>query len=203
MNRPPQNSRRLRQLVATEAARIMVEEGIQDFRLAKDKALRHLAISGDSQQVLPSNAEINAEVEIRLRLFQGDRQPVLLRQLREAALQAMDLLADFDPRLVGSVLEGTATEHSDVNLHLFADTPESVAFFLMDRGIDYEIGSQHLRFGNNYRELPSLRFELGPAAIHCVIFAPDEGREAPVSRITGKPMRRARRKQVEALMSAE
>ena len=49
--------------------------------------------------------------------------------------EAMRLLADFEPRLVGPVLTGTATAHNDIKLHLFADTPETVAVRLLDRGI--------------------------------------------------------------------
>ena len=196
------HSRRLRQMVADEAARIMVEEGIDDFRLAKDKAIRHLALGqhDSHQQILPSNAEIMAEVELRLRLFQGDRLPQRLRVLREGALKAMDLLADFDPRLVGSVLHGTATEHSDINLHLFADTPESVAFYLMDQRIRYEEASQVLRFSHAAQELPSLRFILDELPIHAVIFSLNDTRATPLSRISGKAMHRAKRKEVEALL---
>lgn len=194
------NNRRLRQMVASEAARIMAEEGIQDYRMAKDKAMRHLALDHDTQ-ALPSNAEVHAEFEMRLRLFEGERQPKLLHMLREDAVQAMELLSDFDPRLVGSVLEGTATAHSDINLHLFADAPESVVFFFMDRHIPYELGSQHLRFGNHYRELPSIRFQGRHTPVLCMIFTLDENREAPLSRVTGKPIRRARIKQVQELLA--
>lgn len=203
MNRASLNVRRLRQMIAHEAARIMVEEGVKDFRLAKDKALRHLALGQhDAHQILPSNAEINDEVIARLRLFQGERQPAILRRLRETARDAMDMLADFEPRLVGSVLEGTATEHSDINLHLVADSPESVLFYLMDRGVDHDPSSALLRFGNNARELPGLRFELYEIPVDCVIFSMDETRDVPLSKIDGKPMRRARRKQLEALLDA-
>lgn len=203
MNRASLNVRRLRQMIAHEAARIMVEEGVKDFRLAKDKALRHLALGQhDTHQILPSNAEINDEVVARLRLFQGERQPAILRRLRETALEAMDLLAEFDPRLTGSVLEGTATEHSDINLHLVADSPESVLFFLMDRGIDHEPSSALLRFGGSTRELPGLRFDLHDILVDCVIFSMDETRDPPLSKIDGKPMRRMRRKQLEALLNA-
>jgi hypothetical protein len=53
----------------------------------------------------------------------------------------MALFEEFEPRLVGSVLSGTASEHSDVNLHLFADRPEQVAFRLMRDEIPIDLAS--------------------------------------------------------------
>jgi hypothetical protein len=57
----------------------------------------------------------------------------------------MRTLVAFTPRLVGSVLAGTATAHSDVQLHLFVDNPEAVALSLLDRGVSHDVGEQRLR----------------------------------------------------------
>ena len=74
---------------------------------------------------LPGNAEIEAAVAEHLQLFGGDSHADHLRLMRVAALSAMELLAAFTPRLVGPVLVGTADENSAVNLHVFADSPDS------------------------------------------------------------------------------
>ena len=119
------NGDRERQTVAQEAARLIVEHGIRDFRVAKTKAAERLGISG--RGALPGNAEIELAVSNHLALFGGDAHASHLGQLREAALSAMDLLAEFEPRLVGPVLQGTADHSTAVNLHVFADSPETIA----------------------------------------------------------------------------
>jgi len=62
----------------------------------------------------------------------------------------MRLLADFQPRLVGPVLTGTATPHTDISLHLFAETPETVTLRLADRGIPSENGRPVEGFRDTY-----------------------------------------------------
>lgn len=198
-HKPAWPSQRLRHQIASEAARIMVEDGLQDYRMAKEKALRHLALSGHDGEMLPSNAEVMAEVELRLRLFQRDSHPTQLRRLRELALQVMHLLQPFEPRLVGAVLEGAVTAHTEIQLHLFADTPESLFFFMLDQDIPYQEGVQSLRFGQGHRQLPVIRFVYSEVPVHCAIFSLDE-RETPISAVTGKAMHRARAKQLEVLL---
>ena len=44
-----------------------------------------------------------------------------IRKLRATALQAMKLLAQFDPRLVGGVISGAVSDANRVQLHAFLD----------------------------------------------------------------------------------
>ena len=115
-------------MVAQETARIIVNQGIRDFGLAKKKAAERLGLRDRGS--LPGNAEIEQAVSEHLQLFAGDSHPDLLQTMRQAALSAMEMLAPFTPRLVGPVLNGTADANSAVNLHVFADSAESVAHAL-------------------------------------------------------------------------
>ncbi|WP_312261504.1 nucleotidyltransferase [Candidatus Igneacidithiobacillus taiwanensis] len=181
---------RVRRLLAVEAARIMVEEAVGDFRSAKEKAARRLGV--DAQQHWPSNTEIHSELQARLQLFHADTQPLALRHLREISLQAMEWLQAFQPRLVGSVLEGDATEHSKITLHLFADAPESVMFFLLDAQQEYEEGWQRLHFGDGpMRDYPLFTLDYQGVPLRLVVFSLDEDRRSPASARDGKPLRRA------------
>src|SRR5882672_10086121 len=133
---PRRNSPRsenLRRAMAQEAARVMAEHGIQDFRAAKRKAADRLGLG--MACALPSNTEVEAALVAYQRLFAADSHGATLRAQRRAALRAMRTLAAFSPRLVGPVLNGTATAHADVQLHLFTDHPEFVALDLVDRGV--------------------------------------------------------------------
>jgi len=136
-------TRERRQRLAIEAARLMVEGGIRDFHQAKLKAAARLGEHDDS--ALPRNSEIEEALREYQRLFQADSQPQLVQTRREAALRAMTYLARFDPRLVGSVLEGTADAHSAVCLHLFDDDADAVPRFLDESGIPYEQRERQLR----------------------------------------------------------
>jgi hypothetical protein len=191
----------LRIRVAEEAARIMREQGVRDFLLAKRKAADRLGIV--DRNALPANQEISTALAAQQRLFGGAAHHDNLRALREVALRAMALLECFSPRLVGPVLAGTATPHSDISLHVFAATPEEIAFMLIERGIRYRTGDRRVRLANGeHASYPSFEFETGEVAVEATVF-PEHGlREAPMCPVNGGPMRRARRDELEALLDA-
>jgi hypothetical protein len=199
--RHPVRSDNLRRALAQEAARIMAEHGIRDFLVAKRKAADRFGVTDGA--VLPKNTEIEAALSEYQRLFRGDEHAATLYAQRQAALQAMQCLAPFAPRLVGAVLSGTATEHSDVQLHLFADSPESVAISLMDQGIRHEITARRVKMSSErVLEYPGVRFEIGDQPIEVTVFPTDGIRQAPVSPVDGRPMRRADLAELEALLAS-
>ena len=115
----------LREQLAQEAARLMIEGGIEDFGLAKRKAAERFGVR--SAGALPSNGEIQASLAERQRIFEPATHDQRLSELRRAAAQIMEYLAPFQPRLVGSVLAGTPTVNAPIELHVFSDSPELVA----------------------------------------------------------------------------
>src|SRR5262245_13381083 len=113
--RAPTRSDHLRSAIAQEAARLMAEHGIQDYLVAKRKAAeRYGVVDGP---LLPKNTEIEEALMSRHRLFGADTHASSLQEQRRVALQAMQLLREFEPRLVGPVLTGSATEFADIQLH--------------------------------------------------------------------------------------
>lgn len=196
------SDRRLRELIAQEAARLIAEGGINDFAFAKRKAALRLGVS-ETNRNLPGNQEVEEALITHQRLFRADIQPRRLQALREAALQAMRMLAPFRPRLVGAVLDGTADEHSPVRLHLFAETPERVDLFLMERGIPFHHDERSYRSSPEVRERrPLIRFVAGDVTIELTLF-PEQGiRQPPLSPTDGRPMRRADTEAVAALLAS-
>ncbi len=196
------DERKVRTLLAQECARLMAEEGVKDFLTAKRKAAGRLGVS--KRALLPGNAEIEQALVEYQRLFKANEQPLQLRLLRRTALEAMRFLARFRPRLVGAVLNGTAGPHADVDLHLFADTSEEVALFLLDHAIPFETSERRLRLANGeYANLPVFGFEAGGVDIDLTVFSPGAEREAPRSPVDGRPMRRAGLAEVQALLAGE
>lgn len=188
----------VRERIAKEAARLMCEAGVRDYQLAKRKALQRLHIP--NQRNLPSNEEIESAVSEYQRLFRADSQPQRLAELRRTAVRAMRFLERFQPRLVGEVLSGTADEHSDVCLHLFAETAEEVGLFLLEKGVPHELGERTMRLANDdTKRLPTCRFMADDVPVELVVFAERTRRRVPLSPVDGRPMQRAALQAVEAL----
>lgn len=190
---------RARQVVAQEAARIIVNHGVRDYRLAKQKAAERMGFN--TRGSLPGNAEVEAAVAEHLQIFGGDSHEDHLRLMRVAALSAMRLLAGFTPRLVGPVLVGTADENSVVNLHLFADSPEAVAMELSDIGLQFRPYERRLKSRPNQVETyAGFTFRHRNSQIEATVFPVDGIRQAPMSPINGKPMRRVDSDSVQELL---
>jgi hypothetical protein len=180
----------------------MSEEGIRDFLIAKRKAAARFSIA--NKALLPSNIEVQQALVEHQRLFQANEQPVQLRVLREAAMEAMEFFDHFRPRLIGSVFSGTANAHSDVNLHLFADAPEEVVFFLIEHDIPFETSERRLRVSaSQYASFPAFTFGAGDVNFELTIFPRDAHRQPPLSPIDGRPMPRADLARVRALLDGE
>src|SRR5947207_4791565 len=96
----------MRARIAAAAARLMAEDGIDDFALAKRKAARQLGAV--DTQALPRNDEIEAELRAYRALYQADEHPELVEELRRVALEVMQALEQFNPYLTGPVLTGIA-----------------------------------------------------------------------------------------------
>ncbi|HEY7888065.1 MAG TPA: hypothetical protein VIC29_07565 [Steroidobacteraceae bacterium] len=197
---PTPRGENLRRALAQEAARIMAEHGIRDFFIAKRKAAERLGVD-DGVAALPKNIEIESALAEYQRLFSREAHAESLQAQRRAALTAMQRLREFEPRLVGPVLSGTATEHSQIQLHLFADRAESIALKLIDHGIAHEVTERRVRMSpERVLAYPGLRFEVDDQVIEVTVFPTDGIRQAPVSPVDGRPMRRANAIEVEALL---
>ncbi len=193
-------SRQMRELIAQAAARMIAEDGIQDFALAKRKAARQLG-AADTHN-LPSNAEVQQALRLHQGLYQKDEQALRLKQLRSEALNVMHLLERFNPYLTGSVLSGTATRHSDINLHLFTDNAKEVELFLLNRNMPYETGEKRFRLNDDIVSVPSFTLQGETGEIRLAVFASGDLRKSANGTIEGKPLERAKIKQVETLIAA-
>jgi len=195
-------TRERRHRLAHEAARLMAEGGIRDFHQAKLKAADRLGIHDDAS--LPRNREIEDALREYQRLFLGDAHAGGLRQRREAALRALEFFAAFDARLVGPVLDGTADAHSPVALQLYADDADAVQRFLDDAGIPAESRSRHLRLDRTREgDFPVWLFSAEDLAFDLTVLPADALRQAPLSGVDEKPMRRASAVQLRQLLAED
>lgn len=195
-------TRERRARLAHEAARLIAESGIRDFHQAKLKAAQRLGIHDDAS--LPRNREIEDALREYQRLFQGDAQANALRQRREAALRALEFFAPFDARLVGPVLDGTADANAPVQLQLYTDDAEAVPRFLEDHRIPAETRSRRMRLDRERTlDCPVWLFAAEDLSFDITVLPHDALRQAPLSSIDEKPMRRASAAQLQALLIQE
>jgi hypothetical protein len=193
---------RVREQVAQEAAKIMHEQNVRDYQQAKRKACERLGISGKTS--MPGNDEIQRALIGYLELFKSATQPELLLSRRQVAINAMTFLSRFDPRLVGSVLHGTADEHAPVQIHLFADPPELVMQFLLASNISYQLTDRRIQYCDaRIENITVCECWEDDTPIELMLFATKALREAPRSPINGKPMQRMNLREVDKLLMSK
>ena len=177
------------QEIAAAAARLIVEEGL-DYGAAKKRAVKALGLPARSE--LPSNERVEDEVRAYIDLFCADPQPAELAALRELAATWMERLAAFRPHLTGAVWRGTATRLSDIHLQLYCDDSKSAELALIDRRVDYDVGSTDGPRGEpvDVLTLASTSPALGQRVlIHLTILDHDDLRGALKPDSRGRPWR--------------
>ena len=189
----------LRRRLAYVAARMMAEDGVADYGAAKMKAARQEGLA--DANLLPDNQEIEEALREYQGLYQSEEQPVLLRHLREVAVRVMRELDAFRPVLVGSVLSGTAGQHSDVNLQVFADDAKALAMFLVNKRYRFEEGSKRLRRGDRHEDVPQYSLDIQDVTVTLTVLDPGDERSAPRVRDETQPPVRARLAEVEAMLA--
>jgi hypothetical protein len=190
MSRDNGNNRQMRERIAQLAARLMAVDGIDDFALAKRKAARQ-AGAPDTRN-LPNNEEVEQALRAYQQLYQADEQQARLRHLRQNAREMMQLLAQFDPHLSGSVLSGSAGKYSDINIHLFTDSVKDVELFLLNRRIPYRSRERRVYIGGEPRSVPNFGVSTDDANFDITVFAPRDLRYQLRTTAEGKPFDRAR-----------
>lgn len=195
-------TRERRHRLATEAARLMAEGGFRDYYQAKLKAAERLGIHDDAS--LPRNREIEEALREYQRLFAGDSQIHALRIRREATLHALEFFTGFSPRLVGPVLEGTADANSSVHLHLHIDDADAVPRFLDEHRIPAEARTRHLRLDRERSDdFPVWVFNAEELTFDLTVLPHDTLRQAPLSGVDEKPMKRASLSQLRQLLAQD
>ena len=185
-----------------EAARILCEESVLDYRAAKLKAAQRLGLG--PKAALPDNASVQAAVIDYQRLFGGREYAERLRRLRSTAVQAMRLLAPFRPRLTGAAVSGAINAVHRVQLHVFIDKAEALDLFFEDRGMPYRQDDRSYRYPDGAEEeVPLLRFEAGEIGVDVASFGEDDLRRTPLSPSDGLPMKRLDLAEAEALAKLE
>jgi hypothetical protein len=185
--------------IAAAAARIMAEEGIDDFALAKRKAARRLG-AADSE-ALPGNDEVEVELRDYLALYQADEHPARIVELRRAALEAMRALEHFSPYLTGPVLAGLAGPYAEIELQLFPESSKEVELFLLERNIAYEASDERRYTGDRARAVAVISLAWQGQPLRLSVFDPRDERAALKTSLAGRVAARAGIAEVASLVA--
>lgn len=175
--------------IAAAAARIMAEDGVEDFAMAKRKAARQLG-AVDTQS-LPNNDEIEAELRLYQSLYQGEEQRERVHYLRSQALAAMEQLAEFKPYLTGPVLKGTAGRYADIDLQVFADSGKELEIFLLNRNIPFQASESRHYSGNQERAVSVLSMDWEGTPVRVAVYWPGDERRSLKTSPQGRPLEHA------------
>lgn len=189
----------IKQRLAVESARLMSEEGIDDFQYARKKAAQHFGIQ--DRYAYPSNEEIISELKLHQAIYGSADQAETLRELRSTALNAMKLFKHFSPKLSGSVLLAYAGKNSCINIHLSADTAEDIAIILMDHKIPYQLTETRLNFNSKINKvLPQFKFFAGDQQVNLTVIPNRQKHNRPMNTFNSQSMQQASIKQLEKLL---
>ena len=186
----------MRRDIASLAARLMAEDGIGDYGLAKRKAAKNLG--APDSEALPTNLEVEEALRAYQAVFQEDELRQRLAILRRNALETMRLLDEFHPYLTGPALEGTAGRYAEAEIDLFVDSAKDVEIFLLDRGIAFQ--HQEVRHAGPAAPEARLRLDDGEATILLSIYPLALERKRRRNPRTGQVDARARAQTVAALL---
>ncbi|HEY7656990.1 MAG TPA: hypothetical protein VH881_09005 [Burkholderiales bacterium] len=191
------NDRRSR--IAYLAARLMAEDGIEDYALAKRKAARQAGMP-DTRE-LPANEEIDEALRTYQQIYHPEEHHARLRALRETAARAMRELARFNPHLTGSVLNGNAGKYADINLQLFTDNEKAVELYLIDRGIPYRTAQIRLYSAEGMRTVPVYTVSDDGTDIELTVLSVIDQRGPLRASPDGRSIERAKLSAVEQLLN--
>jgi hypothetical protein len=198
MRRKTNRQAGMRARIAAAAARVMAEDGIDDFALAKRKAARRLG--APDSQALPANDEIESELRAYRALYQGKEHGRIIAKLRAVALDAMRALEQFNPYLTGPVLKGIAGAHSEIDLQLFPDSAKDVEMFLLDRGIAFATQEARRFSGDRAHAVSVYTLDWQGAPVRLSVFDRRDERVALKTSLAGRVMERAGIAEVGALL---
>jgi len=179
----------MRARIAAAAARIMAEDGIDDFALAKRKAARSLGAA--ETEALPGNDEIEAELRAYLALYQAEEHPQRITELRAMALEAMRALEQFHPYLTGPVLKGTAGPYAEIALQLFPESSKEVEMYLLERNIPFTTQEARRYSGDRVHAVSVFSLLWQDTPLKLSVFDPRDERVALKTSQAGRVMDRA------------
>ena len=176
----------LRHAVAVEAARLLYQREFKEYYQAKREAARRQGC-----KVLPTNHEIHHQLLLIAQATEGSERTARLNDMRRAALEVMEVLQDFKPKLIGSVWTGHIRRGSDIDINVYASGAEVVLWKLEKANL---FGSaERVQAKQDGQRMEFIHVHLHHPSGHEVeitVYPPEDYRIHPTCSITGGPIAR-------------
>ncbi len=198
----------IRQALAQEAARLMYEEGVDQYFDAKRLAAKRLfGRCGEKKmryrpQDLPSNGEIQAALRDMIQFTEGELSQQRLFAMRVIAFETMVTLEPFKPRLIGSVSTGHVRHGSDIDLHVFTDSLEEIETYLHQLGWHFKTKEVTIHVNNEYKDYTHIYYKR-VFPIELSVYSHDEIRVMSRSSTDGKPIVRVKASALEKMLAEQ
>lgn len=196
------NRSKLRRQIAYEAARAMYYRQESEYYRAKMKAAERICRGWVKPADLPSNAEIQDEVQALARLHEGGARQDNLLQMRLVALRIMRLLHRFRPRLIGSVMTGHVRQGSDIDIHLFSDSIDAITLVLDEQMLFYDVEKKRVKKHGEERIFTHIHLR-DSFPVELTVYAANLAHHVFKSSITGKAIERASIAELEMLLAEQ
>lgn len=168
------------------AARLLARGEAAGMGHAIEKALR---LTGQRGPAAPEPLRVFFALVDYQRLFERDSIAARTALLRETALQVMEVLNPFSPRLHGAVLYGTPLPDTAVGLHLHTDEMEAVSRFLLERRITFRLHASEDVHGRRHgSRWPVFECERRGVPLALTVLPQSALRQKPRSTLTGGPV---------------
>lgn len=188
----------LRERIAHLAARIIAEDGVDDFGYAKRKAARQAGAT--DTRAMPDNEEVERALNEYRQIYQKDTHEQVLGELRRQALAVMRELAEFNPHLTGGVLSGVAGKYSAIELQLFADSPKEVEIYLLNRNVPFRSAQARMHLDQSEQLVPTYIVPFDGVDVRITVLDLSDLRRPVRKSAQGRPLDRAPLAAVEALI---
>lgn len=164
---------------AENAARLMIEEGFIDYRLAKQKAAKQLGFAEAHQ---PNNALVE---QLALAYYHFYREyPEVCWHISQLqfAHDSLKALAAYRPRLSGTLTLGRPNPLDEIEIHIQRVLPELVYDDLLARGLKVHIREKQFHMNNGARYVaPVYAVNLGEFCALITCFDESQHHFSPLS----------------------
>jgi len=190
--------------IAVEAAKIIIEEGVDESYSAIKKAIKRLNINNYTN--LPSDADILEQIKIYQSLhlvtdLVSKNSSDNIKKLYSIIYNIMQLFKSFEPKLIYSLLLECGIPQGPIKLLVTVDTTEEIAFFLMHNNIAYHTEQWRLFINKQQStDLPAYSFVVDHYSIKLMLLTEKHRKTAPMDPTSGKPIKKLSIAQVSNLL---
>jgi predicted nucleotidyltransferase len=157
-----------REQVAREAARLLYNRTVKEYKDAKE-----MASSSLGTKALPSNYEVAVELDKLVEEREGSERLNMLIDMRRIALEVMKKLQDIDPVLIGSVWRGTPRRGSDIDIVVYNGNPDEVKHKLREYQIT-DIEKKEFTLGGSPRTSTHIELQIKTHTVEVVVRPPGD-----------------------------